>query len=135
MIIFWHRHYRSIKKKLEKTNFNYDINCLRIRPLSKFYLSIPICRLEPLSLIRPILEFDVQLLENEFLSGYKKDDRVLYVSIVNDCGESLCVTEDKLRFCDPIWQQVNDVFEQSLSQYEDLKVFKGKIFWIWEGDN
>ncbi len=84
------------KRKLEKTDFNSVINSLRIRPLSKSRLSIPICRLEPLPLVRPILEFDVQLLENEFLNGYREGDRVLYVSIVNDRGESLCVTEDKL---------------------------------------
>jgi hypothetical protein len=91
------------KKKLEKTDFNSVINGLRIRPLSKSRLSIPICRLEPLPLVRPILEFDVQLLENEFLNGYREGDRVLYVSIVNDRGKNLCVTKDKMRSWDPIW--------------------------------
>jgi len=123
------------KRKLEKTDFNSVINSLRIRPLSKSRLSIPICRLEPLPLVRPILEFDVQLLENEFLNGYREGDRVLYVSIVNDRGESLCVTEDKLSSWGPIWQQANDVFEESLSQDEDLKGFKGKMFWVWEGNH
>ena len=28
---------------------------------------------------------------------------------------------------------MNDIFKQSLSRDDDLKVFKGKIFWIWEG--
>ena len=87
---------KTSKRKLEKTNFNSVINGLRIRRLSKFCLFVPICRLESLPLVRPILEFDVQLLENEFLNVYREGDRVLYVSIVNDRGESLCVTEDKL---------------------------------------
>ena len=30
--------------------------------------------------MRPILEIDVQLLENEFVNGYREGDRVLYVS-------------------------------------------------------
>ena len=81
-------------------------------------------------MVRPILEFDVQLLDNEFLNEYREGDRVLYVSIVNDREKSLYVTEDKLSSWDPIWQQVNDVFEESLSRDEDLKVFKDKIFWI-----
>ena len=72
--------------KLEKTNFNYVINGLRIRPHSKSHLSIPICRLEPLPLVRPILKSDVQLLENEYLNGYREGDRVLYVFIINDRG-------------------------------------------------
>ena len=62
-------------------------------------------------MVRPILEFDVQLLENEFLNGYREDDRVLYVSILNDRGESLCVIEDKVKFLDPIRQQVNDILK------------------------
>jgi hypothetical protein len=90
---------------LEKTDFNSVINGLRIRPLSKSCLSISLCRLEPLPLVRPILEFDVQLLENEFLNGYREGDRVLYVSIFNDRGDNLCVTEDKVNSWDPIWQQ------------------------------
>ena len=114
------------KRKLKKIDFNFVINGLQILPLSKSRLSNPICRLEPLRLVRPILEFDVQSLENEFVNGYKEDDRVLYVSIINHCGKNLCVTDDKLSFWDPIWQQLNDVFEQSLFR---------KIFWIWEGNH
>ena len=90
------------KRKLEKIDINSLINDLQIQPLSKLCLSIPICRLEPLPLVRPILEFDVQLLENEFLNGYRKGDRVLYVFIVNDRGDSLCVTKDKLSSWDSI---------------------------------
>ena len=52
------------------------------------FLSNPIWCLEPLPLVRPILEFDVQLLENEFLNKHKEVDRLLYVSIINDCGEN-----------------------------------------------
>ena len=32
---------------------------------------IPTCRLKPLPLVRPIREFDVHLLENKFLNGYR----------------------------------------------------------------
>ena len=112
------------KKKLEKIDFNFVINALRIRPLCKSRSSIPICCLETLPLVRPILEFDVQLLENKIFNGYREGDRVLYVSIVNNRGKSLYVTEDKLSFWDPIWQQVNDVFEQLLSPDKDLNIFK-----------
>ena len=101
--------------KLEKTNFDSIINGLRIRHFSKSRLFISICCLKPLGLVRPILEFDVQLLENEFLNRYREGDCVLYVSIVNDRRENLCVTQDKLSSWDPIWQQVNDVFEQLFS--------------------
>ena len=53
-------------------------------------------------MVRPILEIDVQLLENEFLNGYRIDDRVLYDFIVNHRGKNSCVIEDKLSSWDPI---------------------------------
>lgn len=37
-----------------------------------------------LLLVRPILEVDLQLLKNEFIYEYHEDDRVLYISIMND---------------------------------------------------
>ena len=116
------------KMKLKKINFNYFINGLRIQPLSKSRLSIPICHLESLPLVRLFPEFDIQLFENEFLNGYIQSDCVLYVSIVNDSGKRLCVTEDKLSSWDPIWQQVNDVFEQSLSDMRIWRFLKVKYF-------
>ena len=93
---------QTLKFFLEKTNFNFVINRLRIPPLSKSRLSILLCRLEPLPLVRPTLDFDVQLLENEFLNGYRGGDRVLYVFILNNRGEGLCVTEDKVNYWDLI---------------------------------
>ena len=66
-----------------------------------------------LPLVRPILKIDVQLLENEFINEYREGDCVLYVFIVNNCGKSLFVSEDKLKSWDPIWEQINNIFEQS----------------------
>lgn len=51
------------------TNF-IVIYGLRIRPFGKPCLSVPICHLVSLPLIRPILEVDVQLLENELVNGF-----------------------------------------------------------------
>ena len=34
--------------------------------------------------VRPILKVDVELLKNKFIYGYREDDRVLYISIMND---------------------------------------------------
>ena len=101
---------------------------LRIRPLSKSRLSIPICHLESLPLIGSFLEFDIQVFENEFLNGYREGDHVLYVSIVNDSGNMLCITEGKLSSWDPIWQQVNDIFEHSFLDMRSWRFLKIKYF-------
>ena len=71
------------------TDFNLVIYALCIRPLGKPCISVPICHLVSLPLVRPILEVDVQLLENEFVNGYREDNKILYVSVVDDLWEIL----------------------------------------------
>lgn len=64
---------------LQIPNFNYLINGLRIKPLSKLRLFIPLCHLKPLPLVRLVLEIDVMKLENKFVNGYGEGDRVFHV--------------------------------------------------------
>ena len=47
-----------------------------------------------LSLVRPILEGDVQLLETEFSNGYREGDCVLYVSVTINDGYFLDITDE-----------------------------------------
>ena len=49
-----------------------------------------------LLLVRPILEGDVQLLENKFSNGYREGDRVLYVSIAKNDSSRLDVTDETI---------------------------------------
>lgn len=56
--------------------------------------------------MRPILVIDVQLLENEFVAGYREGNRVLYVSVVNNLGVNSMMNEEKLKSWSPLWQQV-----------------------------
>jgi hypothetical protein len=53
-------------RRLKRTDFNSIINQLRMTPHAKSRFFVPLCRLVVLPLVRPILEGDVQLLENEF---------------------------------------------------------------------
>ena len=59
---------------------------MRIKPSGKSRISIPICRLVSLVVVRLVLEVDVQLLESEFINGYIEGERVLYVSIYDKKG-------------------------------------------------
>lgn len=45
-----------------------------------------LCCMISLHAVRPILEVDVQLLENEFKDGYRNGDMVFYVSLVDKDG-------------------------------------------------
>ena len=122
-------------RKRQKRNSNSIINRLCIEPKAKSRLSIPLCWLRTLLLVRSINEVDVQRLENEFVSGYRDGDRVLYVAIYNDKAEILDVTSDLYDSWSGHWQSANDCFEAKLVADPDLARFSGKMFYVWEGNH
>ena len=97
--------------KRQKRDSNSVINRLHIEPKAKSRFSIPLCRLCTLPLVRPINEVDVERLENEFVTGYRDGDRVLYVAIYNDKVETLDITSDMFDSWSGLWQSANDRFE------------------------
>lgn len=68
-------------QKSHKTYFNFVINSLRIKPPGNSRIFIIIYCLVPITMVRFVLEVDVQFLENDFINGYREGDMVLYVSI------------------------------------------------------
>ena len=70
-------------RNLGNTNFKSLISKLHMKPISKSSFCIPLCRLIPLPLVKPI---GVQLLENEFVNGYKVGEKVLYALSYNNIG-------------------------------------------------
>ena len=88
-----------------------------------------------LPLVRPILEGDIQLLEIELSNGYREGDRVLYVSIAKNDDFSLVVTDETVSSWNQHWQRVNHRFEEELDKDKNLLKFKGKMFYVWEGDH
>ena len=55
-----------------------------MKPIHISRLSIPLCRILSLPLVKLILELDVQLFENTFVKGCCEGNKVLYVSIVDN---------------------------------------------------
>ena len=122
-------------RKRQKRDSNFVINRLRIEPEAKSRFSIPLCRLRTLPLVRPINEVDVQRLENEFVTGYRDGNRVLYVAIYNDKAETLDVTSNLYDSWSGHWQSTNDRFEAELVADPDVARFSGKMFYVWEGNH
>ena len=116
--------------KREKRDSNSVISCLRIEPEAMSRFKIPLCRLRTLPLVRPINDVDVQRLENEFVTGYRDSDRVLYVSIYNDKAETLDVTSDMFDSWSGLWQSANERFEAELVANPDLARFFSKMFYV-----
>ena len=59
---------------LKKNKINYVISSIHLRPLGKCRISISICCLVSLPMLRHVLEVDVQLL---FVNGYIEGDMIL----------------------------------------------------------
>ena len=121
--------------KRQKRDPNSVINRLRIELEAKSHFRIPLCRLRTLPLVRPINKVDVQRLENEFVTGYRDGDRVLYVAMYNDKAETLDVTSDMYDSWSGLWQSANDRFEAELVADSDLAKFSSKMFYVWEGNH
>ena len=78
----------------QKHNSTSVINKLQIKPTHKSCISIPLCHMIPLPLVRPINELDVQRLKNEFVIGYHNGHQVMYVSMFNNKDKSVDVSTE-----------------------------------------
>ena len=119
----------------QKGNSINAISRLRIRPVEKSRLRIPLCRLSCYPKVRPIIETDVCKLANEFVKGYREGDRVLYVSPYSKNGKQRMVKDDDAVWDNPHWKAANDRFEESLVADPDLCQFSGKYFYVYEGNH
>jgi hypothetical protein len=94
-------------RKSQKEDSNGVIQCPRIKPTGKFRLSIPLCRLRALPLVRPISAVAVQRLECEFVMGYLEGDRVLYGFAFNDVPVDLPISPGIMASWSPPWQEAS----------------------------
>jgi hypothetical protein len=59
-----------------------------------------------------VLEVDVQFLKNKFINGYKKDDRVLYVSVYDQKCNQFELNAEIEATWNVYWRAVNASFEE-----------------------
>ena len=91
-------------KNLKNKNFALVISSSRTLLANKFYMCnlLTMCHMIPLHAVGPILEVDVQVLENEVNNGHRD-------------GESQTITIDIIEGWDLHWCNENNTFESSLS--------------------
>ena len=112
------------------------LDALKWEPRSKSRLKIPLCRMISLPVVRPYLKSDVSHLASYFIaSGYMEGNGFFYVSAVDNNGQSTEVTREISDSWSPEWRQVNDEFEKMLQADEDLCVFSGMMFMVWDGNH
>ena len=81
-------------RRTQKEDSYTVIHRVQFKHLGKSRLPIPLCHLRCLPLVRPIHDVDVARLENEFVMGYRNNDRAMYVSPHNNLDEDLHVSDD-----------------------------------------
>ena len=60
---------------------------------------------------------------------------VFYVALENNEGKTVDVTDSIIESWSENWVRANDAFEKILQADEDLKVFSGKMFMVWDGNH
>ena len=122
--------------KRETGNSSSRLEKLRFQPRNKSKLNIPLCRMISLPIVRPYLKNDVMSLAAHFVScGYLEGNGVFYVALENNEGKTMDVTPDIISTWSDHWVQVNAQFEEQLNLDEDLRVFSGKMFMVWDGNH
>lgn len=114
------------------------IERLRFRPINKSRMSIPLCRLVGLQVVRPAMKSDITLLQDHFRDvGYVEGQGVFYVAVDNDerIPKTLDVTPEIIAGWSPNWVIKNEEFEHFLQADPDLRKFSGKMFHVWDGNH
>ncbi len=122
-------------RKIHKLDSTGLINGLRMQPVRKSRLLVPLCRLVVMDEVRAVGELDVQKLESEFVNGYREGDRVLFISPYNNKEWTSDVTDDEVKRWGNHWKKVNDEFEKELEADEDLADLRGRMFFVWDGNH
>lgn len=122
--------------KKESVNTSSRLERLRYQPRAKSKLNIPLCRMVPLPVVRHFLKNDVMNLAAHFVAcGYMEGNGVFYVALENNEGKTMDVTDNIIDSWSENWVRANDAFEKILQADEDLKVFSGKMFMVWDGNH
>jgi hypothetical protein len=90
----------------------------------------------PLPVVRHFLKNDVMNLAAHFIGcGYMEGNGVFYVGLENNEEKTMDVTDNIIDSWSENWVRANDAFEKILQADEDLKVFSGKMFMVWDGNH
>ena len=123
-----------IRHNLKKDSFSV-VEGMRIQPVEKSSMRIPLCRLIHMPLVRPTLRSDVTKLMAAFQFGYRAGSATLYVSTANESGENRFISAKDKREWGELWNAENDKFESFLRADKDLMSLSGCMFFVYDGNH
>ena len=123
-----------IRNNLKKDSFSV-VEGMRIQPIEKSSMKIPLCRLIHMPLVRPTLRSDVTKLMAAFQFGYRAGSATLYVSTTNESGDNRFISAKDKREWGELWCAENDKFESFLRKDKDLMSLSGCMFFVYDGNH
>jgi hypothetical protein len=119
----------------QKVNSVAAINSMRMRPVPKSRMRIPLCRMVYMPMVRPTLDSDLKKLEQEFVHGYREGFCVFYVFLMNESGEERFVSEEDKRAWGPLWDQQSEAFNLFVESDPQLAHLKNCMFYVCDGNH
>ena len=111
------------------------ISSLRMKPFSSSRFDIPLCRMQAMPMVRPMMQCDLSKLEEEFAHGYREGASVFYVTTTDEGGKTKEVSEaDKARW-GPIWNEKNEKFNTFLLSVPELAGLTNVMFFVCDGNH
>jgi len=103
---------------------------LRLTSTDSSWMRIPLCRLVPMPMVRPTLACNLTLLENHFSGGYEEGARVFYVFVTDEDGHTSVFSGTEKEGWGPIWNTVNEEFNNFLRSNSVLKHLVDHKFFV-----
>lgn len=122
-------------RRSQKLDTVSTIASLRLSTSEISRMRIPLCRMIPMPIVRPTLDCDITLLEQQFVHGYEEGARVFYVSISDEESQSSIFTDEEKSTWGPLWNLVNDKFNTHLLSEPALKHLVDYKFFVCDGNH
>jgi len=116
-----------LSQKLDTVSILHNLRLIS-NDLSR--MRIPLCRMLPMPMVRPMLACNLTVLENQFSGGYEEGARVFYVSMCDEEGQSGVFSEAEKEAWGPLWNLVNDDFNNVLKSQPVLKHLVDHKFYV-----
>jgi hypothetical protein len=101
---------------------------------TKVWMNIPLYHMISMPVVKSTLKIDVLKMEQLFQMGYQEGDKVLYAFPTNWQGKKEFVANHIHEWNDH-WKALNASFEEALNADEDLQKFRGRMFYVRNGNH
>jgi hypothetical protein len=122
-------------RAINKLNSVMTIEQLRIVPIEDSRISIPLCRVICMPIMRSTLSCDLTLLEADFVHGYREGAAVFYVSTTDEQGVVQKFNDTNRQTWNGHWRAADQRFEEFLLSKPSLQHLSNVKFFVCDGNH